>query len=83
MPKSKDNELLPELTDFHLNKGGLLWQSPRQHPRITEARPQKHGHDEEKKKSSKNRNGRRQMDSQVRASEMHKKTQLKYRFFFK
>lgn len=40
MAKSKDKELLAELTDFHLNKGGLLWQSPRQHPGIAEARPQ-------------------------------------------
>lgn len=66
--------LLPERTDFHLNKGGLLWQSPRQHPGVAEARPQQHGHDEEEEKGSKNRNGSRQMDSQVRASETRKKT---------
>lgn len=61
--------ILLELTDFHLDEGGLLRQRPWQHPGVAEARPQQHGHDEEEEEGRKDRNGRGQVDSQVRASE--------------
>lgn len=70
-------KILLELTDLHLDEGGLLWQRPRQHPGVAEARPQQHGHDEEEEEGSKDGNGRGQMDSQVRASETQGRKELK------
>lgn len=62
-------QILLELTNFHLDEGGLLWQRPWQHPGVAEARPQQHGHDEEEEEGSEDRNGRGQMDGQVGTSE--------------
>lgn len=56
------------LTNFHLDEGGLIWQGPRKHARVTEAGPQQHGYDEEEEHGSKHWDGRREVHSQKGAS---------------
>lgn len=56
------------LTDLHLDEGGLLRQGSRQHPGVTEAGPQQHGHDKEEEDGSKHWDGWREMYGQIRAS---------------
>ena len=55
-----------ELTYLHLDEGGLLRQGSRQDARVAEAGPQEHGHDKQEEQGSKHRDGRRQVDGQVR-----------------
>ena len=52
-------------TYFHLDERGFLLEGPGQNPRVTEAGPQQHGHDEEEEHDSEDRDGGRQMQSQV------------------
>ena len=56
------------LTDLHLDEAGLFWERAGQNPRVTEAGSEQHRHDEEKEDRRKHGDGRRQVDSQVRAS---------------
>lgn len=63
------------LTDLHLDEGGLLWQGSRQDPWVAEAGPQQHGYDKEEEDDGKDRDGRGQVNCQVRtpAGATHKK----------
>lgn len=54
---------------LHLNKSSFVWESPGQHPWVTEAGPQQHGYDEEEDDDCEYGDGRGQVDSQVRTFE--------------
>lgn len=68
------NSVSLTLTDLHLNKVGLLRQCPWQHPWVTEAGSEQHGHYEDEEQHCKHRDGRRQVHCQVRAPVQDKRT---------
>lgn len=63
-----ENHNVVSLTYLHLNKSSFVWESPGQHPWVTEAGPQQHGYDEEEDDDCEYGDGRGQVDSQVRTS---------------
>lgn len=53
------------LTDLHLNEGRLVGQGSRDHPGVTEARPQERGHGKEEENRCEHGDGWRELDCQV------------------
>lgn len=59
------NSVSLTLTDLHLNEVGFLRQCPWQHPWVTEAGSEQHGHYEDEEQHCKHRDGRGQVHCQV------------------
>lgn len=68
------NSVSLTLTNLHLNEVGLLRQCPWQHPWVTEAGSEQHGHYEDEEQHCKHRDGRRQVHCQVWAPVQDKRT---------